>query len=346
MSGNRGSPATRRDAWLTFKRVVWCIYFFCGTIALLVCVIAMVSRYMGWLDIGWSIPALAELAGIAWSAATWLTFHSGEIIRVISFGLLSWALFIAAMRMETIFSIVRGFNEARSPISQLHTSVEGIKSTIREVATTVDGVKESAREFDKNIGVLKEFNDRFKALSDQVIGLQEEAVSQRTGATGPLPAGSLDAANVINDEQNWEELRAIWKRNNQRLETIIKNKLAGAKQRKYDNYPRTDYPTIIDRLLQDGVLSTTAHEKSRDLHRIFMSYKSRNRPVTDEVVAAARVLDEQLRYLIDTNRVVQDDSGPIEHVALATASESHQTIDVAGASAGDANGRPDRQTGA
>jgi hypothetical protein len=346
MPNNGGSPAATRDAWLAFKRVVRRIYLFCGTVALLICATAIVSGYMGWLDIGWKIPSIPEIAGFAWSALTWLAFHSGEIIRVVSFGLLSWALFVAAMRMETIFHIVRGFNEARSPISQLHTSVDGIKTTLREVASTVDGVKQSAREFDKNMGVLKEFNDRFKALSDQVIGLQEEAVSQRTDAIGPLPAGAPDAANVINDDQNWEELRAIWKRNNQRLETIIRDRLVGAKQRKYDNYRRTNYPVIIDRLFQDNVLSATAHEKSKELHRVFMSYKPRNRPVTDEVVGAARVLDEQLSKLIDTERVVQEDSGPVDHAALATASESHQTIDLTGASAGNADGRPDRQTGA
>jgi hypothetical protein len=196
------------------------------------------------------------------------------------------------------------------------------------------------------MGVLKEFNERFKALSDQVIELQEEAVSQRTGAIGPLPAGNLDAAKAIDDEQNWEELRTIWKSSNQRLGSIIRDKLVGAKQRKYDNYPRTNYPAIMDRLFQDGVLSETARDKSKDLHRMFMSYKPRNRPVTDEVVAAARVLDEQLKQLIDTEHVVQDSSGPMDHAVLATAPESHQTIDLVGASAGNPNGRPDQQTGA
>jgi hypothetical protein len=261
MANNRGGPAARQDAWLAFKGVVRRIYLFCATVALSICVTAIVLSNKGWLNIGWSIPNATEIAGLAWGAASWLALNSGEVIRVVSFGLLSWALFIAAMRMETIFKIVRGFNEARSPISQLHTSVDGIKSTIQEFASTVTGVKESAREFDKNMGVLKEFNERFRALSDQVIGLQEEAVSQRTGA-GPVPAGALDAANADNDEQNWEEFRAIWKRNNQRLEAIIKDKLAGVRQRKYDNYPRTDYPLIIDRLFQDGALARTAHDKS------------------------------------------------------------------------------------
>ena len=86
----------------------------------------------------------------------------------------------------------------------------------------------------------------------------------------------------------------FWKRNNQRLEAIIKNELSGARQRKYDNYSRTDYPTIIDRLYDDDVLTKTARDKSIDLHRMFMSYKSRRKPVTNEVVANARVLDKQL----------------------------------------------------
>jgi|GEM_PF-5596313 len=341
MPKNGGGSGAPRDAWLAFKRTVRRIYLLCGTVALLICAAAIISNYKGWLNIGWSVPDITDIAGLAWSAATWLALNSGEVIRVVSFGLLSWALFMAAMRMETIFNIVRGFNEARSPISQLHASVDSIKSTVQEVASTVSGVKESAREFDKNMSVLKEFNERFRALSDQVIGLQEEAVSQRTGAIGPLSAGALDAANLENDEQNWEEFRSIWKRNNQRLETIIKDKLAGAKQRKYDNYPRTDYPYIIDRLFEDGVLARTARDKSIELHRMFMSYKSRRKPVTDKVVADARILDKLLGQLIDSERIVQDASELSNRVGLAQASESHQTGDLAGASAGNANGKPD-----
>jgi hypothetical protein len=344
MSNKGGSRGSRRDAWLAVKRAVRRTYLFCGTVALLICVTAIVSRNMGWLDVGWNVPNVREIAGVAWSAVTWLVLNSGEVIRVLSFGLLSWALFLAAMRMETIFNIVRGFNEARSPISQLHTSVDSIKSAVQEVASTVDGVKESAREFDKNMGVLKEFNERFKALSDQVIGLQEEAVSQRTGE-GPLPAGAQDAANADSDEENWEEFRTIWKHNNQRLEAIIKNKLTGAKQRKYDTYSRTDYPSIIDHLFEDGVMTRTGRDKSIELHKMFMSYKSRRKPLTEEVMGNARVLDEQLNQLIDTKRAVQEDVGAVDQVVLAKAPESNQKNDLADASAGNADGRPDGQKG-
>lgn len=220
-----------------------------------------------------------------------------------------------------------------------------IKSTVQEVGNTVDEVKQSAREFDKNIGVLKEFNERFRALSDQVIGLQQEAVSQRTD-TVPLPAGGLDAANADSDEQNWEEFRTIWKRNNQRLETVIKKKLTGAKQRKYDNYSRTDYPSIIDRLFEDGALTRTGRDKSIELHRMFMTYKTRRRPVTEEVVANVRVLDEQLNQVIDTEpKPPQDEKGTVERPSLATETESKQKSDLADASAGNTDGRPDGEKG-
>jgi len=337
MADNGAGAAAPRDAWLAFKRVVRRIYLFCGTVALLLCLTAIISTNNGWLNIGWSVPNTTEIAGLVWSAASWLALNSGEVIRVASFALVSWALFIAAMKTETIFNIVRAFNEARSPISQLRTSVEDIKSTITSV-------KDSARDFDKNMGVLKEFNERFRALSDQIIELQEEAVSQRTDAA-PLPGGALDAANADSDEQNWEEFRAIWKRNNQRLQATIDSKLAGARQRKYDNYSRTDYPYIIDRLFEDGALSRTARDKSIDLHKMFMSYKSRRKPVTEEVVANARILDKQLGRLIDSERAPQDGSAPSDHAALAQASESPQRSNLADASAGNANGRPDRQAG-
>lgn len=323
MAKNVGS----RDAWLIFKRFVRNTYLFCATAALGICLAAIISSNQGWLNIGWSIPSLGEVASLGWSAVTWLALNSGEVVRVISFGLLAWALFMAAMRIETIFNIVRGFNEARSPISQLHSAVQGVKN--------------STHEFDKNMGVLREFNERFKALTDQVIGLQEEAVSRRTD-TAPLPAGADEG-----DEQNWEDLRAIWRRNNQRLEAVIKNKLTGARQRKYDNYPRTDYPAIIDRLYQDSALQRTAHEKSIELHAMFMSYKSRRKPVTEKVVADARILDRQLSQLIQTADVVNDIGESSDHGAsVATNAESQHTSDLVVADTVDANDRPDKKEGA
>jgi hypothetical protein len=65
------------------------------------------------------------------------------------------------------------------------------------------------------------------------------------------------------------------------------------------------------------------------------------------VVAAGRILDEQLGQLIDSERMVQDASQVSDSVALvARASESHQTVDLAGASVGNADDGPDRRTGA
>jgi hypothetical protein len=235
--------------------------------------------------------------------------------------------------MDTIFNIVRGFNEARSPISLLHSAVDGIRNSVQ-------GVKNSTQEFDKNMGVLREFNDRFRALTDQVIGLQEEAVSQRTGSAPP--AGADDS-----DEQNWEELRAIWRRNNQRLEAVIKGKLTGARQRKYDTYPRTDYPTIIDRLYQDSALQRTAHEKSLDLHKMFMSYKSRRKPVTDQVVADARILDRQLSQLIAPTDAVSGAAESGDHGGLVAAIfESKHTGVLVQANAVDANDQRGKEKGA
>ena len=153
MADNGGGATPPRDAWLRFKRVVRRFYILCGTIAILICTAAVLSRHLGWLDVGWNNPNMGVIAGASWSVLAWLALNSGEVIRVVSFGLLSWALFVAAMRMETIFNIVRGFNEARSPISQLQDSVQGIKGTLREVKNTFNDVKQSAHEFDKNMNV-------------------------------------------------------------------------------------------------------------------------------------------------------------------------------------------------
>src|ERR1700730_13515165 len=113
MANNGGGPAAPRDAWFAFKRLVRRIYLFCGTVALLLCLVAIVSNNNGWLNIGWSVPNATENAGLVWSAESWLALNSGEVIRVVSFALVSWALFMAAMKTETIFNIVRAFNEAR-----------------------------------------------------------------------------------------------------------------------------------------------------------------------------------------------------------------------------------------
>jgi hypothetical protein len=358
MAEQRPLGAVQGVAWIKFKRFARRLYIVLSTVGLFACAVAIVANLNGWLDVSWRNPTVDSAALMIWSWLHWGALNSGEIVRVISFALLAWALFVAAMKIDTVFNIVSTFNEARSPISELRSSVDGVKGTAREFASNMDALREASAILNRHAPTLSELNERLAALSDQVIGLQEETISQRTGEVAVTPAVAPDAARGgASDEENWEELRSIWRRNNQRLEFTISEKLHGARQRSYARMPRTDYPSIIDRLKQHNVLSIAAHKASRELHEIFMSYKPRNRAIPDSVIGDMRNLDHQLEQLIgvvkvpatlspgpDDDRGSSNDSGPPHDPLLSPSAESPPRDSPIGASAGGIDDGTSRKT--
>ena len=88
-------------------------------------------------------------------------------------------------------------------------------------------------------------------------------------------------------------------------------------------------------------MTKTARDKSLELHKMFMTYKTRRRPVSDQVMGNVRVLDKQLKLLIDPER--KEDV--VDQVDLAKMPESKEKPDLEDADAGNTDGRPDGEKG-
>ena len=58
--------------------------------------------------------------------------------------------------------------------------------------------------------------------------------------------------------------------------------------------PRTNYPAIINGLADERLISEAARDASLKLHSTFMSYRPRNKKISDQVVASLVVFDSML----------------------------------------------------
>jgi hypothetical protein len=281
------------------------------------------------------VPVLSTSGTILWSYVMQLGALVPEFVKVVSFLLLSWALFVAAMKIHTVYGIVREFNQARSPISELRNSVTGVKDSIDTLTPQMKNLRESAAVLNEHAPTIRELISRIDGLQRAIHLVQEEMGSQ----SGPVAVGDAAAPQsaappVREDEPNWQELRSIWRRNTQRLEKIIQYRLVGRRRRSYVDVSRSDYPAIMEGLKKDNVLSIAAHAASLELHKLFMSYKPRNRNIPDEVIGSARVLDVQLEELVGSFPVEGEDG------ATLRTPESRDAVAQKPATAGEPHAEP------
>jgi ABC-type multidrug transport system fused ATPase/permease subunit len=305
----------RHNEWQRFLSALRITFHSLSYLALLMCVAALVLYHNKWARIELELPQVAKVWLALELTAIWVTENVGSIVRVASFALLAYALFKAAMNIERIFDIVNAFNTARSPIAQLQGSVQDVRTTADAFNRNLGSLQEASATLSKHAPAIAELNKKLDELSAQIFQLKVDTVSSQAEAdTNPILPGtsqsspnrsSIDHLAGREDQENWEELRAIWRRNIERLESLIKDRLKGARKRKYDDYSRTNYGSIIDKLHSDDALSSTARDKSKELHSLFMSYKPRNRPVTDDVVASMRILDRLLEVEIGSGTIPQ-----------------------------------------
>ena len=353
-----------RDPWRAFARSIRRAYQIVTLLGLLLLIAAAAAIFFDALTFKIETPTAQSIIANAVGAMTWLAAHAPEIVKAISFLLFAIAIFIAALKIETVYGIVKTFNDARSPISDLRTSVDGMKQAQDSLKSQLHTVSDAAKVFNEHAPTLHELNARIAAIAAQIFRLQEDSVIQRADeATVHSDSSNADSQigtvadpeiqrQIEAQQQNYEELRAIWHRNNRRLDGVIKYKLTGAKQRKYDDMPRSDWPAIMDQLRKHNVLAIAAHEASNSLHRLFMSYSNKKRAVPEHVVGSARTLDAQLDHLIGRFPSSDDEgdnpSSPSStrdsRQDLALQAESHQSSisELSGVRAdhGESNGRP------
>lgn len=298
-------------AWARLKRRLRIAYFVLSAFALVTIVAIACGVQFNWISLGVQSPLAVEIVAAGKDVTGWLLRNLGEIVRAGSFALLAYALFKAAMNLETIYNIVNAFNTARSPIAQLSDAVEKVRGMAAALGSNMKTFDEASRTLNEHAPVIAELNSKLADLSEQVFQLKIDAAS---ASAEDEPDGDPDAPTplrkrVREDAPNWEELRELWRRNIERLESLIRDSLSGPRKKKYENYSRKNYAKIIDKLFEDQVLSGTARDYSKKLHDTFMSH--RRTPVTDEVLSSVRILDEQLAHEFKTATV-----GPIRAKAV------------------------------
>ncbi len=208
-------------------------------------------------------------------------------------------------RLGTIRAIIKDFREARGPLWDLQKTVEDLKN----LEPVIHSLKEQVQGFGGHMTLI---DKKIDAARKQVSELQVETVSNRTDAEeAPQPAlaGLIrNAAHESSEDENWQELREIWKKNTHRIEYVIDNIADGRKKVAYDRLPRTNYDRIVNKLQGQDVITAAAANASRSLNELFNRYRPRNRRVPDEVVQSLRVLDGQLdRELVSHARIIAED---------------------------------------
>jgi hypothetical protein len=178
---------------------------------------------------------------------TLLTFISALIV-------VGWALF----RLPRILEALKHFNELRTPIWDLRSAVESLKS---------DDLK----------GQLDDLKKSVEAAQKQLSGYQRQTADERAEAAVPNPG-----ASPIEDK--WDDIRDIWAVARDKLEKIIERIPDGRVKRKYDGIARYNYTDVNNTLRDDGLITEEAAVASQKMNDTFLKYRRRSSPVTKDVL--------------------------------------------------------------
>jgi hypothetical protein len=211
----------------------------------------------------------------------WLLTQSvSQILSGIFWAAVFWGVFWGLFRLKMIREIITQFNNARGPIWDLRGTITELKS-----------LEPVIRQFGDQMTLM---DAKVDAARMQVTELQVESVSGRTETQAQTANGPATFGADQSDDANWEQLRQYWRRNTQRLEFIIRSIPDGRTRLAFDRMPRTNYPAIVTRLEDGKHISQPAAAASRDLIEMFNKHRPRNQRVSNPVVGAMSVLDQQL----------------------------------------------------
>ena len=193
------------------------------------------------------------------------------------------SVFWSLWRLKMIREIITQFNNARGPIWDLRGTIAELKE-----------LEPVIRQLGDQMSLL---DAKVDAARLQVTELQVESVSGRTEMQRSEPTNAstpFQSDQNQTDDENWEQLRLYWRRNVQRLENVIQSIPDGRTRLAFDRMPRTNYRAIVARLEDGKYISNVAANASRDLIDTFNKYRPRNQRVSNAVLGATFVFDEQL----------------------------------------------------
>lgn len=155
--------------------------------------------------------------------------------------------------------------------------------------------------------VMKSMADRFERLSEVVEVIKEQNVeAQLESSVERTDNGVEDAPNTttnggtvaqrarIKDDANWTKLRRLYLRNARRLQAKVDSLPDGRTRNSYYRIGWKRPRLIVQKLVDDQVVTGPVGKASLSLIEEFNAYKSRHSAVPDEVIGAMEVLDRQL----------------------------------------------------
>jgi hypothetical protein len=196
------------------------------------------------------------------------------------------------LKVKAIAEIIKGINEARSPIWDLRGTVNQLH-TLEPVISDLKALEPLIRQLGEQVPLLYEKVD---TAQRQLTELQLENASSRTDGTRDEVDADADGrtTQVVETEDHWEELREYWFRNAKRLEYVIEKIPDGRTRLSFDRMSRRNLKTIIKKLEDADFIDAASANASLRLVDEFNRHRPRHKVVPAEVVGPLQNLDKQL----------------------------------------------------
>jgi len=178
---------------------------------------------------------------------------------------ISWALF----RLPKIIEALRHFNDLRTPIWDLRTSVQALLAADLK-------------------GQLADLASSVEAAQKQLAELQRHSADERA-----LPAVADQSQSPLVSQDKWEEMRTIWTEVREKLEQLIDDIPDGRVRRKYDGISRYSYADISKTLLKDGFIDNSTSKAIERMNETFLSSRRRARPITNDDLQSFKELKSE-----------------------------------------------------
>jgi hypothetical protein len=291
---------TSRGALGVFFRLLKGVaYFLVGSLAL-VGIVAITLELHSWhTGTRWQptdIDLLLQKDGLLLRTLARIWEDIKYCIQYGAYFLAALAFFIAVAQIKTVAQLIRDFIDARGPIYALASIITRVEKSVEVITPQVDRLLQLEP-------TIKATAERLEEVVQRLGDLQRLAVSERDQAQllaveAPESSAAPPLVAEDRDAQNWERLREYWNANGRRLDDVIERIPDKRRRTKFRRMPRTNYPAIINGLADERLISEVAREASLNLHRVFMSYRPRNRKIPDSVVGELAVYDAQLEQEI------------------------------------------------
>jgi hypothetical protein len=202
-----------------------------------------------------------------------------EVKEIVTILVLIWALWLigrALARLPKIVEALVKFNELRTPIWDLRSSLETLSKL--DIKPQLDDLKAS-----------------LEAAQNKLNEMQRRAIDERE-IDAPV------AALPVSEQNRWEDIRKLWEEARDQIESKIKT-IDGRKQRKYENITRYSYAPIINQLADDGVIDEETANAARRMNQSFLALR-KNRDVSEDNLDSFRQWKSIIDRVLPPARVI------------------------------------------